>query len=410
MKTKLWWLAQTPGWGAVKLRQISSAWGTAEQILQQISENTDPAIAYGQLELSWSKTENYQLEEVLRITPRDLAVLWEHYRHFRVCEDDCWRWMEKGVGFVTIWDEEYPARLRTIYDYPFALYFRGGLPQEDRRTAAIIGARACSGYGAGHGRKIARELADHGVQIISGLAYGVDSEGHWGALESGVTGATYAILGCGVDRCYPREHEKLADQILANGGGLISEFPPGTEPTAQHFPMRNRIISGLSDCILVMEARRRSGSLITVDQALEQGREVFALPGRVGDSLSEGCHQLIRHGANLLTDSADVLEYLFSGFQREETLMETAKQKKRTKKTNELKMTEKENGREKTQQSAVPPKKNLVYSCLDPVGKTIEEIMELTGLSLVQVRTELLELLMEDQIRESAKGYYSIVL
>lgn len=295
------------------------------------------------------------------------------------------------MDFVPLQDSRYPQRLREIFDPPFALYVRGQLPREDRRSAAIIGARACSGYGAKQGRKIARELAGQGVQIISGLAYGVDSEGHWGALESGVCGATYGVLGCGVDLCYPPEHQVLAERILENGGGLLSEFPPGMPPMAGHFPMRNRIISGLSDCILVMEARKRSGSLITVDQALEQGREVFALPGRVGDSLSEGCLQLIRHGANILMESDDVIQYLFP-------------QKRKSQETESSNL---EESNQKAADHCMMEDRNQVYACLDSMGKTVEEIMAMTGLPLDQVRTQLLELLLEGQITETIKGYYS---
>lgn len=260
----------------------------------------------------------------------------------------------------------------------------------------MIGARACSAYGGGQGKRFARELAACGVQIISGLAYGVDSEGHWGALESGAAGATYAVLGCGVDQCYPPEHEKLADQILANGGGLISEFLPGTGPKARNFPMRNRIISGLSDCILVMEARKRSGSLITVDQALEQGKEVFALPGRVCDGLSEGCHQLIRNGAAILTSSEDVLEFLYPDRKEYMKMADGAERKLVTKSISE------------SDTNTNPGIGKEIYCCLDTDGKTIEQLMSQTGLSLAQVQMELLDLLMEDKIVEPSKGYYSL--
>ncbi|MBP3701670.1 MAG: DNA-processing protein DprA [Lachnospiraceae bacterium] len=367
-------------------------------------------------------TEAGGLGHRLQIRLQDVRQLWYHRKEIDHSGEEYERWISAGLGFVTIFDPDYPQRLREIYDPPFALYVRGKLPDPHRKTAAIIGARACSGYGANYGRKIARELAAEGVQIISGLAYGIDSEGHWGALESKVPGATYAVLGCGVEQCYPREHEKLADQILQNGGGILSEFPPGTAPHAGHFPMRNRIISGLSDCILVMEARRRSGSLITVDQALEQGREVFALPGRVEDKLSEGCLHLIRNGANLLTESGDVLWYLFPEKRKNGKYMdknvkiasECGGKDKGIKKiqirSGELDECERKRGHAREKDFSADTEKNSVYSCLDSVEKTVEEIMTLTGLPLAAVRMQLLELLLEDQITETVKGYYSIQL
>jgi len=394
-----WWLASVPGWGAVRLRQLIASMKNTENIIRNLKVSKDPVEFYEWLERGWTETQEAKSGERLKIKSKDIQQLWEHQKNYSKSREEYEYWMEQGIKFVTLTDAEYPLRLRQIYDPPFALYVRGYLPDENRKTAAVIGARACSGYGAVHGRKIARELALQGVQIISGLAYGVDSEGHLGALESEVMGATYAILGCGLDKCYPPEHEKLAEQILNHRGGLISEFPPGTEPIAAHFPMRNRIISGLSDCILVMEARRRSGSLITVDQALDQGREVFALPGRIGDKLSEGCIHLIRNGANVLTESGDVMQYLFGNKLKsgeecilpEEKLCESGFEVY-----------------ERGEASIILEGKNSVYSCLDPVGKTVEEIMCLTGLPLEAVRTQLLDLLLEGQISETIKGYYSV--
>ena len=401
---KAWWLAETPGWGAVKLRQLMESLGKESQVLELLSVCESPETYLQWIRTAWEDSERGQTGEQLRIKPKDVRQLWAHRSRQDICKEEYYRWRDKGVCFITISDPEYPHRLKHIYDPPYALYVRGNLPQEERKAAAVIGARACSGYGIQQGRRIARELAAQGVQIISGLAYGVDSEGHWGALESGVQGATYAVLGCGVDICYPAEHQKLAEKILEQGGGLISEFPMGTQPSPGQFPMRNRIISGLSDCILVMEARKRSGSLITVDQALEQGREVFALPGRVGDSLSEGCLHLIRNGANILMESGDVISYLY-GTENESGRMRNEKIENKTKSGGY--------GREKAKivlPDALTKEKNEVYSCLDCVGKTIEEIMAMTDLPLEEVRNQLLELILEGQILETVKGYYSIRL
>ncbi len=404
---KAWWLAQTPGWGAVKLRQLMECMGSEKQIWDLLMMCDGPETYLQWICTAWEQSDSGISGETLRIKPQDVRRLWEHRSCQRKSQEEYHRWREKGIRFVTISDPEYPQRLRQIYDPPYALYVRGNLPREDRKSAAVIGARACSGYGIQQGRRLARELAARGIQIISGLAYGVDGEGHWGALESGVQGATFAVLGCGVDICYPAEHEKLADRILEQGGGLLSEFPMGTQPMPGQFPMRNRIISGLSDCILVIEARKRSGSLITVDQALEQGREVFALPGRVGDSLSEGCLHLIRNGANVLMESGDVLTYLYPNEGKNGD-----KGKKEAKKYKEIGegIAEKEKMGNVDGGALPSSKRHAVYSVLDCVGKTMEEIMSLTNLPLEDVRGQLLDLLLEDQILETVKGYYSVRL
>ena len=402
-----WWLAQTPGWGAVRLRQLVQCMGLEKHIWDQLMVCNSPELYWQWILTAWECSDSATRGEKLRIKSQDVRRLWEHRNHMTQSQEEYQRWKDSGIRFVTMSDPEYPQRLKEIYDPPYALYVRGNLPREDRKSAAVIGARACTGYGIQQGRRLARELAAEGVQIISGLAYGVDSEGHWGALESGVPGATYAVLGCGVDVCYPSEHEKLVEKILEQGGGILSEFPMGTQPMPGQFPMRNRIISGLSDCILVIEARKRSGSLITVDQALEQGREVFALPGRIGDKLSEGCLHLIRNGANVLMESGDVISYLYPN------MIESGDGNGKSAK----------NYQEKGDDIAIEgrrslafdikvssSKRNAVYSVLDCVGKTMEEIMNLTDLPLEEVRAQLLDLLLEDQILETVKGYYSLRL
>ena len=378
MESIYWWLASAPGWGAVKCKQLSLCLGDGPILWDRITQSKDQEDLYHKIHLAWNMTTEGQTGQILRIERKDVGRLLEHMGQWDRCQKEYRQWRDQGIRCIPLVSQEYPQRLRQLYDPPFVLFVRGNLPQENRKTAAIIGARACTGYGLGQARRMGRELAQQGVQIISGLAYGIDGEGHRGALESQETGATYAVLGSGVDRIYPAEHEAMAKQILRQGGGILSEYPPGTDPHPSHFPMRNRIISGLSDCILVMEARKRSGSLITVDQALEQGREVFALPGRIGDPLSEGCLHLIKHGANLLLDSSEVLEFLGA--------IPCAQRMHPTETQSE---------------------KNLVYSCLDPVGKTVEEIMADTGLSLEMVRGELLSLLLEDQIQERVPGYYA---
>ncbi len=174
-------------------------------------------------------------------------------------------------------DEKYPERLKVCGNMPEQLYLKGVFPENQKPTAAIVGARASSAYGRIQAFRYARELSRAGVQIISGMAYGIDTEAHKGALEGGTP--TFAVLGNGVDICYPAGNRQLYQRILRTGGGILSEYPEGTEARNYYFPLRNRIISGLADLVLIVEAREKSGSLITAQWALEQGKTVFALPG-----------------------------------------------------------------------------------------------------------------------------------
>ena len=216
--------------------------------------------------------------------------------------------MEKGIGFVSMEDDHYPGRLRHIPGAPFSLYYIGRLPEENTKSIAIVGARGRSAYGSEVAEKLAKELSNQGISVISGLAKGIDSDAHRGALEGSTS--TYAVLGCGVDVCYPSSNRYLYDSILEQNGGIISEYPPGTQPKAGLFPARNRIISGLSDCVVVIEARVKSGSLITADFAMEQGRDVYAVPGRITDPLSAGCNHLIKQGAGIIESVDDFMKEL----------------------------------------------------------------------------------------------------
>ena len=217
------------------------------------------------------------------------------------------RLREDGVRWLPRSDPDFPPLLGAIHDPPPGLFVRGGAGVEALRwpAVAVVGARACSPYGAQVARLVGRELAASGIVVVSGLARGVDGEAHRGALESG--GTTVAVLGCGVDRDYPAAHAELGARIRASGLA-VSEYAPGVEPAPWRFPARNRVIAGLSAVTVVVEARERSGALITADLALEEGREVFAAPGEITSALSAGTNELLRLGAAPLLRSADVLE------------------------------------------------------------------------------------------------------
>jgi DNA processing protein len=199
----------------------------------------------------------------------------------------------------------YPPLLAQLHDPPARLFFRGGAAALLARPAvAIVGARSCSSYGAQVAQELARELACAGVVVVSGLARGIDGEAHRGALAGG--GITVAVLGCGIDRDYPRSHADLARRI-AEDGLVVSEYAPGMEPAPWRFPARNRIIAGLARATVVVEARERSGALITADFALELGRDVFAVPGEITSALSAGTNDLLRQGAAPLLSAEDIL-------------------------------------------------------------------------------------------------------
>jgi DNA processing protein len=210
-----------------------------------------------------------------------------------------------GLQIITQGDATYPASLREIYDPPLCLYIKGKIPETWPRGVAVVGSRETSHYGLETAKKLGYQLAYAGVPVISGLARGIDTAAHLGALAA--KGTTWAALGCGLDKMYPPENDALAAKIVESGGCLISELPLGTAPDKRTFPMRNRIVSGLSFGVLVIEAGRQSGALITARQALDQGRQVFAVPGRIDNPQAQGCHQLIKDGAKLVEGVEDIL-------------------------------------------------------------------------------------------------------
>jgi DNA processing protein len=212
----------------------------------------------------------------------------------------------RGFRFLPRTAAEFPPLLRAIHDPPVGLFLRGSgdIGLLSRPAVAVVGARACSGYGASVARSLGRDLTRGGLVVVSGMARGVDAEAHRGALEA--EGPTVAVLGCGIDRDYPAAHAELARRIAANGL-LVSEYAPGVEPAPWRFPARNRIVAGLSAATVVVEARERSGALITADLALEEGREVFTVPGEINSALSAGTNALLKLGASPLTAASDVL-------------------------------------------------------------------------------------------------------
>ncbi|MFC1769897.1 DNA-processing protein DprA [Nitrospirota bacterium] len=280
-------LCSIPSVGPVTVRRLLSAFGGAQEIFA---------------------ASERMLRQVEGISEKRSRAIREYNG-----ADSLARTLEKleaqDVHAVFQGKEGYPVALDSLGDdAPLALYVRGHIIEEDRFAVAIVGSRNASPYGRAVTGRIAADLGHMGLTVISGMARGIDTAAHRGVLESG--GRTIGVLGSGIDVFYPAENRTLMEKTAAAGSAVISEFPPGTKPLRENFPRRNRLISGLSLGVLVVEAAKRSGSLITAGFALEQGRDVFAVPGNISSSTSQGANELLRQGAKLVTGAEDILEEL----------------------------------------------------------------------------------------------------
>ena len=276
-------LHMTQGLGRSGMFQVFGQFGSPEEALRSGTKN-------------WPQTVGRRRAETLTILAEDDPTFLTALKVIEKCQ----------AHIISYWDADYPVDLKSIHDPPALLYVRGTLPAVD--SLAVVGSRLASPSGIELTTRICLDLAEKGVALVSGLARGIDSAAHRAALEAG--GLTIAVLGCGIDRIYPPEHARLFSQIIESGA-VTSEYPPGTPPLPGHFPGRNRIISGLSKGVLIVEAARKSGSLITADFALEQGREVFAIPGAVTANNSDGVNSLLKDGAHLVTETRDITEILW---------------------------------------------------------------------------------------------------
>lgn len=276
-----YWLCSIPGIGNDTIARLLECFGTAEAIFAAPAKQLSGVLKKNQL----AELERTRGEWELQGKYDELA--------------------KKGIRFLTRDGDFYPARLKNIPDAPYGIFYKGSLPKDECLSVAIIGARDCSEYGRYIAKELGGFLGRNGVQVISGMARGIDGIGQQAALMAG--GTTTAVLGCGVDICYPKQNRVLYEKILEQGC-ILSTYPPGTLPKSGNFPPRNRIVSGLADAVVVIEARNQSGTLITVDMALEQGKEVYVVPGRITDRLSDGCNRLLKQGAGVLLSPADFLE------------------------------------------------------------------------------------------------------
>lgn len=383
-----YWLCNIPGLGRLRINRLLLELETAKNIYK-CSDNIIKNIC----------DASDELLKTIDDTKHDSLI----YEEFLALERKNIRFVHRGSG-------DYPVRLKNIDDGPIGFYVKGVLPAQDRISAAIIGARGCTEYGRNTAHMLGKELAYMGIQVISGMALGIDAAGQRGCLDGG--GQSYAVLGCGADICYPADNIGLYQRLCEGGGGIISEYPVGTRPNKGFFPERNRIISGLSDVVIVVEARKKSGSLITVDQALEQNKEIMAVPGRIGDPLSEGCNELIKLGAMVITCGDDIMQvdavrrwaqdYLTSGGS---DISDNFNNKKRGMDGCDNSGTESpsENVQNK---NSLASEKNMVYSTTNLYPKDIDTIIKESGLDMAAVSRWLLELQLEGRIREAGKNCY----
>ncbi len=350
------WLVGIPGIGPRKITSIINACGTARDcfFLKEEALRFIPLL----------REEDIQRIVQSRRT-MDPARLWD-------------RLTESKVSVIGKGENGYPERLLSIPDPPHLLFYRGKLPDADHMAVAMVGARECTAYGRDMAKRIAGILAGAGIDVISGMARGIDSASHEGALSG--DGETYAVLGCGADICYPNSAGRLYEKLVSRCG-VLSEYLPGTMPERGFFPARNRLISALSDAVLVIEARERSGSLITSDLALEQGRDIYALPGRITDALSAGTNQLIRQGAYPIVSAEELLSDL-KGVACRSTAPIMPRQER-------LSETER-----------------LVWNALEILPTGLEDLLQKTGLPIQTLTKTLEDLTRKDLTEEGFPGAY----
>lgn len=356
------WLSGIPGIGCKKIRYLLEFFGTPRGVFTASSEDLKRVKGLRETDV----------EQIINSRKLDKIK----YRY----EDMC----KKGIHFTFLGQPEYPKRLSVLPDAPYSIFYRGALPEEDRSIVAVVGGRRASHAGRQLAEQMGRQLAENGVAVVSGLARGIDIASQRGVLQV-AGGRTYGILGCGIDQCYPQEHIE-SYMLMQERGGVISEYPPGIPPLAAHFPLRNRIISGLSDAVLVIEAGKKSGSLITAELGLEQGKDIFVVPGDVWNPAYEGSNQLLREGAALVTKTKDILDGL--GIFLDEDVSEH-------KKKNEvmLETTEK-----------------MLYSYLSLEPIHLSEIVRNSGLSVQKTMEALLSMEIKGLVKDVGNHYFAVHL
>jgi DNA processing protein len=300
-------------------------------------------------------------------------------------DDEMDRADRANVKLVTWVDAAYPTQLKQIADPPMVLYVAGTVETLDRPAIAIVGTRHASVYGREVARQFSYQLAASGYVVVSGLALGIDTEAHTGALQS--KGRTVAVLGGALDCLFPRENSGLAREIALRGGAVVSEYPFGRQPDRQTFPMRNRIVSGLCKGVLVVEAPENSGTMITVNQALEQGRTVMAIPGRIDSPSSSGCHRLVREGARLVTTTDEVIEELQDLLPRKPEVSARGP------------------ADDDAESLPLSPEERAVWTAIEREGSHMDELVRASGLDAGRVNALVVGLQIKRQVRLAPGGF-----
>lgn len=377
-----YWLHNVPELGEKAAKCLTEAYGSARAVYEAPHKEIEEML----LRSGWRQ----------KVVEKKMQAYTGFYGNWKV-KEKYEKMLEQGIKMIGIWEEGYPERLKKLHSPPMILYYLGSLPAETDCAVALIGARECSEYGVYMAKAFGECLGREGISVISGMARGIDGIGQMAACRSG--GHTYAVLGCGVDICYPASNRELYEAIREKGG-ILSPFPPGTEPKKQLFPYRNSIVAGLSDAVLVVEARQKSGTWITVDMALDQGKDVYAVPGRLTDRLSDGCNLLIRQGAGIALTPEDLAAELFllKGRQRETGVQ---KGKEPSKEKNEKAVV----GEKEEKNEGLSKFLDLTPKPADEIlGKIREAGVEMT---LPQLLFELVRLCMEGKAVQTGGNYFS---
>ena len=399
-----WWtLSSIPGIGSIALNKIREQLPNSSDLINHCAEDL---IAFG---LKPERAHEWQRLQAStdQLNPFVYAG-WQKIKHW--CQQpDC--------GVLMPDDEYYPDALSILRDAPIFLFYRGNPQLLNEPSIAIVGSRNPSHYGREQAFTIAQQLVASDWHVISGLAIGIDGEAHSGALNNATglgLGKTIAVLGSGLEEIYPKRHQVLADQIVSAGGVLLSEHLPDIKALAQHFPRRNRIVSGMSLGTLVIEAALKSGSLITARLAAEQGREVFALPGAVSNPLSRGCHLLIKEGASLIEDAGDIIALLNSDLAVETRSAALSQEQQQedffaasstASSDSEILQAAQTSSAPKAEGLKLSGMSKIIYQALDVVPTSIDALVNRTGLSVAEIAQQLMLMELKGQIAQTPGGY-----
>lgn len=399
-----WWtLSSIPGIGSIALNKIREQLPNSSDLINHCAEDL---IAFG---LKPERAHEWQRLQAStdQLNPFVYAG-WQKIQHW--CQQpDC--------GVLMPDDEYYPDALSILRDAPIFLFYRGNPQLLNEPSIAIVGSRNPSHYGREQAFTIAQQLVASDWHVISGLAIGIDGEAHSGALNNATglgLGKTIAVLGSGLEEIYPKRHQALADKIVSAGGVLLSEHLPDIKALAQHFPRRNRIVSGMSLGTLVIEAALKSGSLITARLAAEQGREVFALPGAVSNPLSRGCHLLIKEGANLIEGAGDIIALLNSDLAVETRSAALSQEQQQedffaasstASSDSEILQAAQTSSAPKAEGLKLSGMSKIIYQALDVVPTSIDALVNRTGLSVAEIAQQLMLMELKGQIAQTPGGY-----